>query len=63
MSDPIKLNTIISFHVAVFIAFLWFSLADFAATEITEHTKFFAEQDEGNFIIKQTKKNYINIED
>lgn len=53
MSDPIKLalNTIIPFHVAVFIAITWFSIAEFAAAEITEHTKFFAEQDEGNYVL------------
>lgn len=50
MSNRIQLalKATIHFHVAAILAFTWFSLAKFVATEIAEHTKLFPQQDEGN---------------
>lgn len=50
MSDPkLALKQVFQFHVAVFVVLTWFSLAEYAAVaEITDHTKLFPEQNEGN---------------
>lgn len=49
MSNRIQLalKATIRFHVAAIVAFTWFSLAKFVATEIAEQTKLFPQQDEG----------------
>lgn len=50
MSNRIQLalKATIRFHVAAIVAFTWFSLAKYVATEIAEQTKLFPQQDEGN---------------
>ncbi|XP_031622573.1 uncharacterized protein LOC116340290 [Contarinia nasturtii] len=56
MSDPIKLAFRQAFpiHVAVFVVLTcWFSLAEYAFAEITDHTKLFPEQHEVEKLVRE----------
>lgn len=53
MSDTVNLalRQAIQLHAAVLVALTWFSLAKQTVAEITDQTKLFPEQNEGNLII------------